>query len=131
MAKIGLRFLRAQKIEEPGATGCLVHLFELAAHIEQEGNRYAGCIEGFDGAIEAVGETEETVVQDLFDGFSMLVDYHIKRNNLEQFLREHGKEIRTLDKPVVSTPMVGVDRVFEYMPNIAPILGGIRVCHAG
>ena len=129
MPRIKMRLIRAQALEESGPIGVMCHLFDLIAFIEQEGKAYAGCIQGFDGMIEAVGTSEQEVVQNLFDGFSMLVDHHVNNKTIDQFLKEHGIQQRFLNEPAASVcDPEPAEREYVYMPRRGSLIGGTLAC---
>jgi len=129
MAKVRMRVLQGEPVEKPGASAFVLHMFELIAHVEQEGEYFAGCVEGFDGTLETVGGSEKEVVQGLCEAFSMLTSYHIEKDDLWEFLTAHDMRpcaVETLSMTVTSPS--DIEREFTYMPTNLPIIGGVRAC---
>lgn len=123
--KYCLRLIRLEGIQ--GNLGAVsAHIFDLIAHVESEGDFVAGCIEGFDGAIEAVGKDLNEVVKSLFGGFQMLVDYHMEKGDLSEFLKEHGLGQEPIDEPRMSKCPPDLDGTFEYIPKNLPFIGGFQ-----
>ena len=128
MTRVKLRLLRVEPVRQSGGFAAFVNLFEIYAQVEQEGETFAGCIEGFSGSMESVGSTEEEVIQGLFDAFSLTVDYHIERDSLVGFLDENRIKHAQLDAPVLIGTPEAFEKEFTYLAPSPAVAGGLVTC---
>ena len=133
MSKIRVRLIRVELAESEMKAGCaaFVHLFQLIALIEQEGDAFAGCIQGFEGSIEAVGENRQEVIQNLVDGFSLTIDYHIGKDTLPQFLEKNRISGHQFSQPIpIVTGPSGEEPQEEvtFVTGMPGVVGGFVGC---
>jgi hypothetical protein len=77
--------LRPDEAQQP----IVIHAFELNVRIKTEGGQYTAVFKPLEHMLAGVGEDKDKAIEDFVDCFTTLVDFHIKKRSVHDFLSRY------------------------------------------